>query len=488
MNQVADACNKRLQEGKPWEAPASPASRRLLLSCARALRGHRGDALAGDAGLRRRPGGGLRRRPALATWAAGLRPVRGAAGAWRGRSRRRSPGSTPSRWRSSSPRPPAEAAARSPRRASPAETATKASARPPAGAAALRDHRLRRLRQGGAPGGARPRRRAGAQGRQAPPAHGRRRRAGAAHHRGRDRRRPTRSRRCWSGSASSWWPTSTPRALRGITSQGMLLAAGEPPARWSGGRGRRPRAPGSSERWSTPTPTSTSRTSRATSTAVVARAAAGRRGADRRDRALARAGRLRQRARAGPAPARRSSPPPSASTRTSAPGCPEADWAESARAGRATRAVVAVGETGLDFHYDLSPREVQEESFRRSIRIARAVGKPLVIHVREADADCAAGPARGGAAGGGRRDPLLHRRLRRRPGPTSTSGSTSRWPASSPSRRPRRSARPSGCVPHDRLLVETDSPFLAPVPFRGKRNEPAHVRPRGGEGGRGVGQ
>ena len=65
----------------------------------------------------------------------------------------------------------------------------------------------------------------------------------------------------------------------------------------------------------------------------------------------------------------------------------EADWARSAELARDPR-VVGVGETGLDFHYDLSPRDVQEASFRRSIRLAHQVGKPLVIHVREAEAAC----------------------------------------------------------------------------------------------------
>src|SRR5512141_458655 len=60
-------------------------------------------------------------------------------------------------------------------------------------------------------------------------------------------------------------------------------------------------------------------------------------------------------------------------------GVPEEDWAASARLA-ADPAVVGVGETGLDFHYDLSPRAVQEAAFRRSLAIARAVGKPAVIH------------------------------------------------------------------------------------------------------------
>jgi TatD DNase family protein len=152
---------------------------------------------------------------------------------------------------------------------------------------------------------------------------------------------------------------------------------------------------------------------------------------------------------------------------------PEADWEESARLA-ADPAVVAVGETGLDYHYDLSPRDVQRDSFRRSIGIARTVGKPLVVHVREADPDCAAIlreeglPGAGGvihcftgdwAAARTYLDLGLH---------ISVAGIVTFKTAEAIRDAVRR-------VPRDRLLVETDSPFLAPVPFRGTRNEPAHV-------------
>jgi TatD DNase family protein len=152
---------------------------------------------------------------------------------------------------------------------------------------------------------------------------------------------------------------------------------------------------------------------------------------------------------------------------------PEADWEESERLA-ADPAVVAVGETGLDYHYDLSPREVQRECFRRSLRIARAAGKPVVVHVREADADCAAILREEGlpAAGG-----VIHCFTGDRPAARtyldlglhiSVAGIVTFKTAG----EIREAVR---LVPHDRLLVETDSPFLAPVPFRGKRNEPAHV-------------
>lgn len=152
---------------------------------------------------------------------------------------------------------------------------------------------------------------------------------------------------------------------------------------------------------------------------------------------------------------------------------PEADWEESARLA-ADPVVVGVGETGLDYHYDLSPRDVQKASFRRSLRIAHAVGKPVVVHVREAEDDCFAilreegVPSAGGvihcftgdrAAARAYLDLGLH---------ISVAGIVT-FKAADEIREAVR------LVPRDRLLVETDSPFLAPVPFRGKRNEPAHV-------------
>lgn len=151
----------------------------------------------------------------------------------------------------------------------------------------------------------------------------------------------------------------------------------------------------------------------------------------------------------------------------------EEDWVASEGAARSPD-VVAVGETGLDYHYDFSPREAQVAAFRRSIRIAAAVGKPLVIHVREAEADCVrvlreeGVPARGGvihcftgdtAAARAYLDLGLH---------ISVSGILT-FRTAAPIREAVR------IVPRDRLLVETDSPYLAPLPFRGKRNEPAHV-------------
>jgi TatD DNase family protein len=152
---------------------------------------------------------------------------------------------------------------------------------------------------------------------------------------------------------------------------------------------------------------------------------------------------------------------------------PEEDWAESERLARDPR-VVAVGETGLDFHYDHSPRDVQIASFRRSIRIAKAAGKPVVVHVREADDACAdvlegeGIPPAGGLIHCFTGDWARARRYLDLGLYLSVAGVVT-FKAADDLRDAVRQ------VPRDRLLVETDCPFLAPIPFRGKRNEPAYV-------------
>ncbi len=152
---------------------------------------------------------------------------------------------------------------------------------------------------------------------------------------------------------------------------------------------------------------------------------------------------------------------------------PEGDWAACERAAR-DPATVAVGETGLDYHYDLSPRDRQVECFRRSIRLAAAAGKPVVVHVREADADCArvlreeGVPARGGVIHCFTGDEAAARAYLDLGLYISVAGIVT-FRTAEPIRAAVR------IVPRDRLLVETDSPYLAPIPFRGKRNEPAHV-------------
>jgi len=138
--------------------------------------------------------------------------------------------------------------------------------------------------------------------------------------------------------------------------------------------------------------------------------------------------------------------------------------------------VIGIGETGLDYFYDKAPRPVQAEAFRRHIRAARNAGLPLVVHARQADADILAILEEERDAGGPF-DVLLHcfssgRRLAERAvemgGYVSFSGILT-FPKSPEIRETARD------LPEDRLLVETDAPYLAPVPVRGRRCEPAHV-------------
>jgi TatD DNase family protein len=138
--------------------------------------------------------------------------------------------------------------------------------------------------------------------------------------------------------------------------------------------------------------------------------------------------------------------------------------------------VVGIGESGLDYFYDKAPRDVQQENFRAHIRAARLTGLPLAIHARDADADIAT-ILRDERDTGGDFEFLLHcfssgRALAeaavRMGGYISFSGILT-FPKSQEIRDIARD------IPADRLLVETDAPYLAPVPFRGKRNEPAWV-------------
>lgn len=135
--------------------------------------------------------------------------------------------------------------------------------------------------------------------------------------------------------------------------------------------------------------------------------------------------------------------------------------------------VVGIGETGLDFHYDNSPRDTQEQSFRAHIRAARQAGLPLIVHTRDADEvlarvlseEAEAGPFPGlihcFSAGQALADKVLDLGLY-----ISFSGIVTFNKAGELREVVRR-------VPVERILVETDAPYLAPVPKRGKRNEPA---------------
>jgi TatD DNase family protein len=136
------------------------------------------------------------------------------------------------------------------------------------------------------------------------------------------------------------------------------------------------------------------------------------------------------------------------------------------------RRIVAAGEMGLDFHYDHSPREIQREVFDRQLTLATEAGKPAVIHAREADRDVVAVLANHPKAtvilhSFSSGEPLLRAALASGHY-VSFSGMVTfkNWAQDEAIR----------AVPADRLLVETDAPYLAPVPFRGRRNEPAFVR------------
>lgn len=136
---------------------------------------------------------------------------------------------------------------------------------------------------------------------------------------------------------------------------------------------------------------------------------------------------------------------------------------------------VGVGEAGLDYHYDRAPRDVAARVFRTHIAAARESGLPLVIHARDADEDV--GDILEDEMGKGAFKALLHcftasRRLAERGLALGLHVSFSGVVTFKNSDELRAIARD---VPMDRLLVETDAPFLAPVPYRGKRNEPAYV-------------
>jgi TatD DNase family protein len=139
-----------------------------------------------------------------------------------------------------------------------------------------------------------------------------------------------------------------------------------------------------------------------------------------------------------------------------------------------TPAVKAIGEIGLDYHYDFSPRDVQRQVFASQVRLARELRLPVIVHTREADDDTV-GIIRD--EGGGDVTGVFH----------CFSGTESLADQaldlgfflsfSGIVTFPRAEAlrRIAARVPADRLLVETDCPYLAPVPMRGKRNEPAWV-------------
>jgi len=150
--------------------------------------------------------------------------------------------------------------------------------------------------------------------------------------------------------------------------------------------------------------------------------------------------------------------------------CDDAAFAEIERLAREKR-VVAIGEIGLDYHYMHSPRETQIAVFERHLDLAQRMDKPIIVHNRESSDDMVAILSGSGARG------ILHsytesldaaKTLIDRGYFISFSGIVTFRTAESL----REVAR---ALPHDRVLIETDTPYLAPVPFRGRDNEPAYV-------------
>lgn len=139
------------------------------------------------------------------------------------------------------------------------------------------------------------------------------------------------------------------------------------------------------------------------------------------------------------------------------------------------KSVVAIGETGLDYHYMNSPKEIQIESFSSHIELATRLDLPFVVHVREADGDM--------------QEILKSSRLNDNPGVIhcfSGNWETARkyldlgffisFSGIVTFNRAEEVREAARKAPFDRILIETDSPYLAPVPLRGKVNEPANVR------------
>jgi TatD DNase family protein len=137
--------------------------------------------------------------------------------------------------------------------------------------------------------------------------------------------------------------------------------------------------------------------------------------------------------------------------------------------------VVGIGETGLDRYWDHAPIETQQEWFDRHLQLSRDLGKPFVVHCREAEADVVSQLHR--AAQAGPLNGVMHSFC----GNPETLqacldlGLHISFAGMVTYKRNDDLRRTAALVPADRLLVETDSPYLSPVPHRGKRNEPAHV-------------
>lgn len=149
---------------------------------------------------------------------------------------------------------------------------------------------------------------------------------------------------------------------------------------------------------------------------------------------------------------------------------------EELRALAAHPKVVAIGEMGLDYHYDHSPRDVQQAAFRAQLQLADDVGKPIVIHNRNSDEDCIkilnehyeGRTARGVIHCFTSSEALATRAIEL--------GFHLGFTGVITFKNAQNVRDILRNTPHDRVVVETDAPFLAPIPFRGKTNEPAYVR------------
>ena len=151
----------------------------------------------------------------------------------------------------------------------------------------------------------------------------------------------------------------------------------------------------------------------------------------------------------------------------------EEDWTELATLARAPR-VVGIGETGLDYYYDHSPREAQREAFRRFLKLCHASEQPVVCHIRDAHGDAQTilreegVPARGGVIHcftGNAEDARGYLEL----------GLHLSFSGILTFKKAEDIRAAAVLAPLDMVLVETDAPYLAPIPHRGRRNEPAFV-------------
>ena len=141
----------------------------------------------------------------------------------------------------------------------------------------------------------------------------------------------------------------------------------------------------------------------------------------------------------------------------------------------AHKKIVGIGETGLDYHWDKSPKDVQKKLFRKQLALAKRVGLPIIIHNRESTEDCVeilkeenaeeiGGIMHAFSADKKTADEIIAMNFY-----VSLGGPVTFKNAQLPKDI-------AVHVPLDRLLIETDAPYLTPHPFRGKRNEPAHVK------------